>query len=395
MLSSLYYRKLLVNGVSGFVPSFTVGLAQNLLEPIEVFPSAQTIAMLRSVYPLRYVLVHPPAMARPERRKWAQLRQAPPSSLRLEGSYGASDLYELISTPETGDVILRQFSYDFVRRHPVAKIGMRRVWSDSGQAGTPATAFEAGNQTDIAVAADSQGATEPGLGDGRVRSRVEVTFNGRPLESLELTDEILELRWPLDPPYNHSAANQLVFSHTYEIAAVDPGDGRYRIGSDGPLLAFDLMAAADIRHPRSTSSLMVNGRRTTLKQPGYNIAVLDAETGRVLSQDNFATDRDPEASTALFYFIEELPVGSIVIAATSGNASAQLGAQARRALRACGSAIDSGEHRGSAHVMIGYKGAEPGTVPEMVGAPIARVVVGQDPERLTLELVEFDLISRQ
>ena len=45
--------------------------------------------------------------------------------------------------------------------------------------------------------------------------------------------------------------------------------------------------------------------------------------------------------------------------------------------------------------MIGYKGAEPGTVPEVLGAPIARVVVGQDPERLTLELVEFDLISRQ
>jgi hypothetical protein len=292
-------------------------------------------------------------------------------------------------------VILRQFSYDFVLRHPRASVALRRVWPDSGRVAMPVNAPGGGGQTAPAAAADLQGMAESELADGSIVSRVDVTFNGRPLGSLELTDELQELSWPLDPPYNHSAANKLILSHTYEISPVNPSDARYRVGADGPQLPFDLMAEADTQHPRSTSSLMVNGRRTTLKQPGYNIAVLDAETGRVLSRASFATDRDPQASIDLFYFVEELPVGSIVIVATSGNASAQLGAQARRALRACGSTIDLSEHQGAAHVMIGYKGAEPGTVPESVGARTVRVVVGQDPERLTMELVEFDLLSRQ
>ncbi len=55
------------------------------------------------------------------------------------------------------------------------------------------------------------------------------------------------------------------------------------------------------------------------------------------------------------------------------------------------SPINPSQHPGAAHVMIGYKGAEPGSVPEQVGARLARVVVGQDPERLTMELVAFDL----
>jgi hypothetical protein len=389
MLSSLYYRKFLVNGVSGFVPPFTVGLAQNLLEPRTVFPSQQTMAMLRSIYPLRYVLVHPRPMARRERAKWEELKSDPPPGLRLEGHYGASDLYELIATPETGDVILRQFSYDFVRRHPRAAVALRRVWVQDGTTSRPETAADQG------VAPGQEIDTGPEVGTGGVRSRVDVSFNGRPLDSLELTDETQELSWSLDPPYMHSAANRLIFSHSYEIDAVDPDDARYRIGDAGPLLQFDLMAAADNRHPGSTSSLMVNGRRTTMKQPGYNLIVIDQQTGEVISRANFATDRDPQASADLFHFVDELAAGSIVVVATSGDAFAQLGVQAQRALRACGSALDLSRHPGAAHVMIGYKGAEPGTVPERTGEGVVRVVVGQDPERLTMELVAFDLLARQ
>ncbi len=372
MLSSLYYRKFLVNGVSGFVPPFTVGLAQNLKEPIEVFPSAQTIAMMRSIYPLRHILVHRGAMTRPERLRWERLRESPPPSLRLLGTYEASDLYELLSTPERGEAIRRQFSFDFVRRHPVTEVSLRRAWREDAAAG---------------------GAPE--IRDGSVRSFVEVTFNGSPLESFELTDDLHEATWRLAPPFRHAAANELHFSHHYEPPPVSPEDIRYRLGESGPALEFDLLAMSDTLHPGSTSSLMVNGRRTTLKQPGYNLAVLDPETGEVLSRASFSTDRDPQASTQLFYFIEELPVGSIVVAATSGNASTHLGAEARRALRACGSALDLSQSPGAAHVMIGYKGAEPGSVPEQVGGRLVRVVVGQDPERLTMELVDFDMVEEE
>jgi len=365
MLSSLYYRKYLVNGVSGFVPPFTVGLAQNLKEPIEVFPSAQTIAMLRSIYPLRYILVHGGSMAREERPKWEGLEASPPPSLRLEGTYGATDIYELIATPETGDVILRQFSYDFVRRHPHAAVSLRRVWREE----------------------------DPEIDTGGIRSWVEVSFNGSLLESFGLTEELRELDWQLEPPYRHSAANELLFSHQYEAGSVGPEDARYRIGESGPLLGFDLMASADTLHPGSTSSLMVNGRRTTLKQPGYNLAVLDQRTGEVLRRVNFPTHRDNAASARLFEYIDDLDAGTVVVVSTSGDAFARLSPRARRALGTCGSAIDQDQHPGVAHVMIGYKGAEPGSVPEQVGLRLARVVVGQDPERFTMELVDFDLMT--
>ena len=364
MLSSLYYRKFLVNGVSGFVPLFTVGLAQNLKEPIEVFPSAQTMAMLRSIYPLRYILVHGGSMAREERPKWERLEASPPPGLRLEGTYGATDIYELIATPEMGDVLLRQFSYDFVRRHPSAEVSLRRVWKEE--------------------------ASE--IGAGSIRSWVEVSFNGTLLESFGLTEESQELSWRLEPPYRHSAANELIFSHNYEMGPVDPEDGRYRIGESGPMLGFDLMASADTLHPGSTSSLMVNGRRTTLKQPGYNLAVLDQRTGEVLRRANFPTHREVAASARLFDYIDALNAGTVVVIATSGDAFARLHPQARRALSACGSTIDPSQHPGAAHVMIGYKGAEPGSVPEQVGARLVRVVVGQDPERLTMELVDFKMV---
>ena len=92
--------------------------------------------------------------------------------------------------------------------------------------------------------------------------------------------------------------------------------------------------------------------------------------------------------------IDALDAGTLVIISTSGNAFARLGPHARRALSACGSAVDPSQHPGAAHVMIGYKGAEPGSVPEQVGDRLVRVVVGQDPERMTMELVGFDLATR-
>jgi len=382
MLSSLYYRKYLVNGVSGFVPPFTVGLAQNLREPTEVFPSAQTIAMLRSIYPLRYVLVHSGSMAREERPKWEMVRNTPPPSLRYEGTYGASDLYELIATPERGDVILRQFSYDFVRRHPRATVALRSVWNEED----PADKQEGASHEDRI----SESASE----SGGIRSWVDVSFNGRPLESLELTGELRELDWLLQTPYRHSAANELVFSHRYELGPVDPEDARYHIGESGPVLGFDLMAMADTLHPGSTSSLMVNGRRTTLKQPGYNLTVLDPRTGEVLRRVNFPTHRDSAASSHLLELIDDLTAGTVVVVSTSGDAFARLSPEGRRALSACGSAVDQSQHPSAAHVMIGYKGAEPGSVPEQVGERVVRVVVGQDPERVTLELVDFSLSAR-
>ncbi len=112
--------------------------------------------------------------------------------------------------------------------------------------------------------------------------------------------------------------------------------------------------------------IFVDGRDISPNRRGYNLAVLDAASGRVLEVANFDTHLDPTASERLIRFVEGLPQGAIVAAAAMDEASMNLSEPAAQALGAIGMA---GSVRGRfrwSHAAVGVKGAAPGSAAEVL-----------------------------
>ncbi len=118
MFRSIVHWKYVVNGISGFVPKLTSRLGGLLKEKGEAFPSERLREVLRSIYPLRYIVVHSVRLPPGERAKWARLRDHPVDEIRFVDRVGAADLYELTPIVERKRRIDRIFSYDFARERP-------------------------------------------------------------------------------------------------------------------------------------------------------------------------------------------------------------------------------------------------------------------------------------
>src|SRR5262249_51577257 len=94
-------------------------------EPGPASPEAQ--AILRQIYPLRYLVVglgnnHFENEWRPT---WLALRRSAPSLYHFRGTYGTDDLYEISPTPEAAWHLERLVSYDFLLRHPTLELALR------------------------------------------------------------------------------------------------------------------------------------------------------------------------------------------------------------------------------------------------------------------------------
>ncbi|MGA8260039.1 MAG: hypothetical protein WB783_07490, partial [Arenicellales bacterium] len=76
---SLYHKKRVVSGVSGFYPPLTAKVAYTTAD----LPEDRNTDIIRSIYGLRYVLIHPEFMRDESvRRAWVKLGNNPPAGLR-------------------------------------------------------------------------------------------------------------------------------------------------------------------------------------------------------------------------------------------------------------------------------------------------------------------------
>jgi hypothetical protein len=111
---------------------------------------------------------------------------------------------------------------------------------------------------------------------------------------------------------------------------------------------------------------------------GYNVAVFDQETGRLLDKRGFDTAANAFEAEALAEFLNELPQGRIVAVATKGPATANLTPAALAALQALGSGAGSlADLQGQSHALVGVKGAAPGSAAEAI-SPDAYLRVAGD-----------------
>jgi hypothetical protein len=111
---------------------------------------------------------------------------------------------------------------------------------------------------------------------------------------------------------------------------------------------------------------------------GYNVAILDPRTGRLLDKRGFDTAANEFEADALAAYINDIPEGRIVAVATKGDATANLTAAAADALGGIGSRVtDLAQLQGQGHALVGVKGAARGAASEAI-APDAYLTVGGD-----------------
>jgi hypothetical protein len=350
MLWATYHGKRLVNGHGGFaLPNW-----EELVAAADARDPERLASAIRAIYPVRYVVVHRDlGLGRTWHPMWELMRAGLIPSLALAHVFGTDEVYRVTPTPETGALIRRHFSSDFIRRHPHAAYTVRLAGADP-----------------------------------EVRRRVEARFNGRPLET---PGDATPSGVLLTPPFPMADRNELVFQHVYDVPPAVSRTAPYRIGATGRYSPVDLAVKSAGRDGAGGVSVRVNGRELAGSSGhGYWVAALDPTDGHLLAARGFDGPGAGGESERLAAFLEDWPAGTIVVAAALDPPPSQLTERVVRALGSIGGRADLRGTAGWSHVLVGVRGARPGEAVEAAGPEAARIVVGKE-RALGLTLESFEL----
>jgi hypothetical protein len=337
---TLLHGKRLVNGSSGFDPPFTKEIRAALLNVTD----PQAVARVRSVYPLRFVLVHLDRLLEPERTLWEQLGQTPPAGFRVVGSFAKTLVFEPDPGSERSRRWERTFATDLVTAHPHARVS-------------------------VALARE----------DPEIQPAVDVMFNGRHLLRHPATVAPADLRVALPSPYPRADRNVLRLELAYRLLPHLTADSRYRIAETGVSSPVDLVVTSAGKEHGRTALIAVNGMEVSPNLRGYNVIVVDPRSGGVAGRAVFDTFAARAESARLADFIDRVPAGWIVAAAVKDDGVGQLGDDAVLAFRSLGGQADPRrEGLFVSHLLVGVKGAAAGTAVEALGAGRLTRVVGED-----------------
>jgi hypothetical protein len=337
---TLLHGKRLVNGSSGFDPPFTDAIR----DAASRLPDPEAVTLIRSVYPLRYVLAHLGRLATEERAQWEAFSRTPPAGLRFVGRFGDSLVFEPEPGPERSRRLERTFSTAVVSAHHEARvrIGLTRA-------------------------------------DPEVEPIVDVSFDGRAVTRLTPRPAPEDLRFPLRPPYPVVDRNVFRAELTYRLRPDVQADPRYRIGATGLQSPADIVVVSAGKEHGNEASIRVDGLEFSANRRGYNVVVVDQWSGRVLAHDLFDTFIARTESARLAEFIRRVPAGAIVVAASKNDGVGQLADDAVQTFRSMGGGADP---RAAglfvSHLLIGVKGAPPGSAIEALGFRRLTWVVGED-----------------
>jgi len=107
--------------------------------------------------------------------------------------------------------------------------------------------------------------------------------------------------------------------------------------------------------------------KASTNRRGYDVAVFDQRTGKLLDMQGFDTAANAYEADALAAYLSSIPHGRIVALATKGDATAHLTQAAITTLRGLGSRSASpAELAGQSHALVGVQGAAPGTAAEEI-----------------------------
>jgi hypothetical protein len=200
---------------------------------------------------------------------------------------------------------------------------------------------------------------------------VTLVANGQRLETVSLVPGWNDYVWQVPAGLVRPGLNDLrfEFGRLDAPAEVLPGNGA--IGTTGVQapVAIEVNSGGPAGFAYITVESQAGDEDGSLHSPGYNLAAIDAATGRLLARRGFDTtpggSRDEAA--ALAAFVKSIPRGQIVVAAMQGDGTALLTEEAVAALHAIGGQADPRGSEGWSHAIVGVKGAMPGSALEASG----------------------------
>ncbi len=211
------------------------------------------------------------------------------------------------------------------------------------------------------------------------RQTMDVIVNGQMIQRFDLKTTWEEYTLTVPSRVLHSGINEIALQFAYLVRPRDVLPADYAIAKTGVSSPVDIVVnAADL------GSIKVNGREASRLGRGYNVVVVNPQTGSVFASRVFDTVTDRSQSRALTDFIAEIPRGYIVAVASQGEVAASLGNLTVDGLRTLGGKIDVRETPNRAHALIGVKGAASGTALEQSMEGTAFISVGHSPDDRTL-----------
>jgi len=206
--------------------------------------------------------------------------------------------------------------------------------------------------------------------DAKVQT-MALVVNGHRLEPVTLSPGWADYAWEVPADLLEQPINDLRFEFDHLSAPADvlPGDGT--IGTTGVRTPVAIEANSDA--PAGLAYITVGGggqaQDGSLHCPGYNIAVLDPESGRLLDRQCFNTTPagEPGQAAVLADYFAEIPAGRIVVVAMQGDGTAGLTRADVAAFRSIGGQANMRGKDGWSHVIVGVKGAAQGTALEAAG----------------------------
>jgi hypothetical protein len=222
---------------------------------------------------------------------------------------------------------------------------------------------------------------------GAPQQSLSVEMNGVDLGTQALQPGWQELRFSAPAEATRSGLNRLWLRFSDSARPIDVLPNQGMIGATGVQTPVDIEinsggAAQDIAFmtvtfPDGTSTDVSAGRR------GYNLAVIDSRSGKVLDVRGFDTFANEFEADRMAQFIEGLAEGVIVAGAARGDASASLNDRAVQALASLGSANDLRANPGYGHAWVGVKAATSGAAAEQTGPDGAFLRLAADRRNLS------------
>ncbi len=351
-----------------------------------------TAAEFTSFYDIRYVVVAPGVPGRPpyvdtRDEAVAYIKEVLP----LEKVYDREGwLLYRVDQPS----IPATFAVDFGSPEPRTLMALGEGWAEAeeiqGVSANWAIAQDARVFLPSAGGQDSRltVTTAPFDYPGAEGQGVTLWVNGQRLERIGLSPGWATYSWEVPARFVGSGLNDVrfEFDRLDAPAEVLPGNGAIgrtgvqapvaiEVNSDGPAdLAFITVGMGDEAEDGSDH------------RPGYNVAVIDPRSGKLLDRQGFdTTPGGSEAeSAAMADLIGEVPEGQIVVVALQGDGAARLTEEVVLALRQIGAQADLRGTSAWSQAIIGVKGAAPGTALEMAGPESSWIRVA--PDRRTLAI---------
>ncbi|MBI4675693.1 MAG: hypothetical protein HY741_28965 [Chloroflexi bacterium] len=200
-----------------------------------------------------------------------------------------------------------------------------------------------------------------------------VTVNGKSLPRVQMNPGWREYAITLPANALQKGLNEVVLDFGYVVRPREVMPANFGIGGTGVTSPVDIVATST----SAFGSIKVNDREVSPLKRGYNIAVIDPQTGKVVEVKNFDTGgRSILESRALRDFLNGVAQGMIVAGAIQEDATAMLGEAAAAAIQSLGLETNVRGHDGYTHAFIAVKGKPNGL--EQSGEGASAVSVGHN-----------------